>query len=126
MKQLKKSKRPVVLSVKGKAAAICAGCRGYQRLLDIAAQCLPRKASPGPGRRENRKITTVREFSKSLKPSMAYVVRIFPRAERDLASLYEKIGAEHVDAALRGIKASESLFSASRSTESMLRHARKR
>ncbi len=32
---------------------------------------------------------------------MAYIVRIFPRAERDLASLYEKIGAEHVDAALR-------------------------
>jgi len=38
MKQLKKSKRPVVLSVKGKAAAIVQDAEAYQRLLDIAAQ----------------------------------------------------------------------------------------
>ena len=38
MKQLKKSKRPVVLTVKGKAAAIVQNAEAYQRLLDIAAQ----------------------------------------------------------------------------------------
>ena len=38
MKQLKKSKRPVVLTVKGKAAAIVQDADSYQRLLDIAAQ----------------------------------------------------------------------------------------
>ena len=38
MKQLKKSKRPVVLTVKGKAAAIVQDADAYQRLLDIAAR----------------------------------------------------------------------------------------
>jgi prevent-host-death family protein len=37
MKQLKKSKRPVVLTVKGKAAAIIQDAEAYQRLLDVAA-----------------------------------------------------------------------------------------
>ena len=37
MKQLKKSKRPVVLTVKGKAAAIVQDAEAYQRLLDISA-----------------------------------------------------------------------------------------
>jgi prevent-host-death family protein len=37
MKQLKKSKRPVVLTVKGKAAAIVQDAEAYQRLLDLAA-----------------------------------------------------------------------------------------
>ena len=37
MKQLKKSQRPVVLTVKGKAAAIVQDAEAYQRLLDLAA-----------------------------------------------------------------------------------------
>jgi prevent-host-death family protein len=37
IKQLKKTKRPVVLTVKGKAAAIVLDAGAYQRLLDIAA-----------------------------------------------------------------------------------------
>jgi prevent-host-death family protein len=37
MKQLKKTKRPVVLTVKGKAAAIVQDAAAYQRLLDVAA-----------------------------------------------------------------------------------------
>lgn len=37
MKQLKKTKRPVVLTVKGKAAAVVQDAASYQRLLDIAA-----------------------------------------------------------------------------------------
>ena len=38
MKQLKKSQRPVVLTVKGKAAAIVQDAAAYQRLLDLAAR----------------------------------------------------------------------------------------
>ncbi len=38
MKQLKKTKRPVVLTVKGKAAAVVQDAAAYQRLLDLAAQ----------------------------------------------------------------------------------------
>ncbi len=38
MKQLRKSKRPVVLTVKGKAAAVVQDAEAYQRLLDIAAE----------------------------------------------------------------------------------------
>ncbi len=37
MKQLRRSQRPVVLTVKGKAAAIVQDAEAYQRLLDIAA-----------------------------------------------------------------------------------------
>jgi len=38
MKQLRKNRRPVVLTVKGKAAAIVQDAEAYQRLLDIAAR----------------------------------------------------------------------------------------
>ncbi len=38
VKQLKKNKRPVVLTVKGKAEVIVQDAESYQRLLDIAAQ----------------------------------------------------------------------------------------
>jgi len=38
MKLLKKSKRPLVLTVKGKAAAVVQDAEAYQRLLDIAAR----------------------------------------------------------------------------------------
>ena len=38
MKQLKQSQRPVVLTVKGKAAAIVQDAEADQRLLDIAAR----------------------------------------------------------------------------------------
>jgi len=37
MKQLKKTKRPVILTVKGKAAAVVQDAAAYQRPLDIAA-----------------------------------------------------------------------------------------
>jgi prevent-host-death family protein len=37
MKQLKRTKRPVVLTVKGKAQAVVQDAEAYQRLLDIAA-----------------------------------------------------------------------------------------
>lgn len=47
MKQLKKSKRPVVLTVNGKAAAIVQDAKAYQRLLDLAARA---DAEEGIGR----------------------------------------------------------------------------
>jgi prevent-host-death family protein len=37
IKQLRKTRRPVVLTVKGKAAAVVQDAEAYQRLLDIAA-----------------------------------------------------------------------------------------
>ena len=38
MKRLKKTKRPIVLTVNGKAEAVVQDAESYQRLLDIAAQ----------------------------------------------------------------------------------------
>ena len=38
IKQLRKSKRPVVLTVKGRAAAVVQDAGAYQRLLDLAAR----------------------------------------------------------------------------------------
>lgn len=38
MKQLKKTKRPVIITVNGKAEAIVQDAAAYQRLLDIAAR----------------------------------------------------------------------------------------
>ena len=43
MKQLKKTKRPVVLTVKGRAKAVVQDAEAYQRLLDIAALADPRE-----------------------------------------------------------------------------------
>ena len=37
IRQLKKTKRPLVLTVKGRAAAVVQDAEAYQRLLDIAA-----------------------------------------------------------------------------------------
>jgi prevent-host-death family protein len=38
MRHLKKSKRPIVLTVNGKAAAVVQDVKAYQRLLDIASR----------------------------------------------------------------------------------------
>jgi len=38
MKRLKKSRRPLVLTVNGRAAAVVQDAESYQRLLDIAAR----------------------------------------------------------------------------------------
>jgi prevent-host-death family protein len=38
IKQLKKTKRPLVLTVNGKAEAVVQDAAAYQRLLDVAAQ----------------------------------------------------------------------------------------
>jgi PHD/YefM family antitoxin component YafN of YafNO toxin-antitoxin module len=38
MKHLKKTKRPLILTINGKAEAVVQAAEAYQRLLDIAAQ----------------------------------------------------------------------------------------
>jgi prevent-host-death family protein len=38
LRKLKKSKRPMVLTVRGRAAAVVQDAEAYQRLLDVAAQ----------------------------------------------------------------------------------------
>jgi prevent-host-death family protein len=43
LKHLKKTKRPVILTVNGKAEAVVQDARAYQRLLDIAARTDPRE-----------------------------------------------------------------------------------
>jgi prevent-host-death family protein len=68
MKQLKRTKRPVVLTVKGKAAAIVQDAEAYQRLLDIAAY-----ADAGEGIRQGLedakqgKVQEAREFFKDFE-----------------------------------------------------------
>jgi prevent-host-death family protein len=63
IEQLKKSKRPVVLTVNGKAAAVVQDAKAYQRLLDI-----PARADVDEGIRQGLrdaregKLRTAREF----------------------------------------------------------------
>jgi prevent-host-death family protein len=63
MKKLKKTKRPLVLTVNGRAAAVVQDAAAYQRLLDIAA-----RADAGEGIRQGRedvrlgRTQPVREF----------------------------------------------------------------
>lgn len=63
IRHLKKSKRPMVLTVKGRAAAVVQDAEAYQRLLDIAARA---DASEGirQGLEDSRRGRTrpVREF----------------------------------------------------------------
>src|SRR2546427_5543976 len=63
LKQLKKSKRPVVLTVKGKAAAIVQDAEAYQRLLDIAAHADAREGiRQGREDARERRVRPAREF----------------------------------------------------------------
>jgi hypothetical protein len=113
MKQLKKGRRPIVLTVNGKGAAIAQDADAYQRLLDIAAQ--PDAARgfarvwrtlgrAGSGRRES--------CSKNSERRMAYLVNVAARAERDLALLFREINAEHSNAVVKWRQAiNESILS---------------
>ena len=75
MKQLKKSKRPAVVTVNGNAPALVQDAETYQRLLDVAAYTnalegsarayrMPRREESGPQKNS----------SANLKPIMAYLV----------------------------------------------------
>jgi prevent-host-death family protein len=61
MNQLRKSKRPVVLTVKGKAAAIVQDAGAYQRLLDIAARADAREGI-GQGLEQSKQGQDAEEF----------------------------------------------------------------
>jgi prevent-host-death family protein len=63
MKQLKKTKRPVVLTVKGKAQAVVQDAEAYQRLLDIAALADAREGiRQGLEDARSGRVRPVREF----------------------------------------------------------------
>lgn len=68
LQQLKKTKRPVVLTVNGKAAAVVQDAEAYQRLLDLAAQA-DAKEGIRQGREDIAKGRTrpVREFIDSFR-----------------------------------------------------------
>ena len=63
MKQLKRSRRPVVLTVKGKAEAVIQDAKSYQRLLDIAAAADAREGiRQGLKDARNRRLRPARRF----------------------------------------------------------------
>jgi len=63
IKHLKKSKRPMVLTVNGKAAAVVQDPEAYQRLLDIAAQADAEEGiRQGLEDERNGKLQPIREF----------------------------------------------------------------
>jgi prevent-host-death family protein len=63
IKQLKKSKRPMVLTVNGKAAAVVQDAEAYQRLLDIAAYASAEEGiRQGLEDAKNGKRRPIREF----------------------------------------------------------------
>ena len=100
MKQLKKTKRPVVLTVKGKPEAVVLDAGAYQRLLDIAAAADAREGIR-QGLEESRRglVQDAEEFFAELKPRVAYRVELAARARRDLSAIYDRIGASSSDAA---------------------------
>jgi len=63
IKQLRKSKRPVILTVNGKAAAVVQDPAAYQRLLDAAAQADDREGiRQGLKQARQKKLRPAREF----------------------------------------------------------------
>lgn len=68
LKQLRKSKRPVVLTVKGKAAAVVQDAEAYQKLLDIAALADAEEGvRQGLEDVKKRRVRPVREFFKEFE-----------------------------------------------------------
>jgi len=63
MRQLRKSRRPVVLTVKGKAAAVVQDAEAYQRLLDVAASASAKEGiRQGLNNARDGKVRPAREF----------------------------------------------------------------
>ena len=68
MKQLKKTKRPMVLTVRGKAAAIVQDAEAYQRLLDIASRANAEEGiRQGLEDSKQGKVRPAREFFESFE-----------------------------------------------------------
>ena len=68
LRQIKKSRRPVILTVNGKAAAVIQDAEAYQRLLDIAAGADPREGiRQGLEQARKGKTRPVEEFFKEFE-----------------------------------------------------------
>jgi prevent-host-death family protein len=86
LEEMKKSKRPVVLTVNGKAEAVVQDAESYQRLLDIAARADVYEAvrqGVGTISSTDGRVRPAR-CSTSCAGAMAYLVELTRRAERDL------------------------------------------
>jgi len=75
MKQLSKSKRPVVLTVKGKAAAVVLDAGAYQRLLDIAALADPEEGIRQAWRTRKGKDPACEEFFDAFEHLIPFLMR---------------------------------------------------
>jgi prevent-host-death family protein len=101
-KQLKKTKRPVVLTVNGKAAAVVQDAEAYQRLLDIAAG-----ADADEGIRKglddvaHGRTAPARQVFDEIAANMPYRVEFVARAARDLEIIYLQKNVEESQAAAR-------------------------
>lgn len=63
MKQLKKSRRPMILTVNGKASAVIQDAQAYQRLLDAAAMADAKEGiRQGLEDVKNKKTRPIRDF----------------------------------------------------------------
>jgi PHD/YefM family antitoxin component YafN of YafNO toxin-antitoxin module len=77
MKQLKKSKRPVVLTVNGKAAAVVQDAEAYQHSLDIAAHADAEEGiRQGFENAKEGKLRSAREFFDGSTRLTAYLANI--------------------------------------------------
>ena len=98
---MKKSKRPVVLTVNGKADAVVQDAESYQGLLDSVR---PRADVYEAVRQGVERSSTDRRarrarYSTSCAAAMAYLVELTLRAGRDLDHLYQRIRADDSKAA---------------------------
>jgi prevent-host-death family protein len=102
MKQLKKTKRPVVVTVKGKAAAIVQDARLISDCLTLRPVPMLRKAS---GRGSMMLLTDAivrRERSSTIfTANITYLLELTARAARDLEIVYREKNAADSDAGAR-------------------------
>jgi PHD/YefM family antitoxin component YafN of YafNO toxin-antitoxin module len=63
MKHLRKSKRPLVLTLNGKAAAVVQDAEAYQRLLDVAARAdAAEGVRQGLGDSREKRVRPIKQF----------------------------------------------------------------
>jgi|HubBroStandDraft_6_1064221.scaffolds.fasta_scaffold131146_2 prevent-host-death family protein len=102
MKQLKRSKRPVVLTVKGKAQAVVQDAEAYQRLLDLAARADVHEAiRQGLDDVAHGRTRPARDVFNEIRSRLTYLVELTDRGARDLNSLFVEKRAEESIAADR-------------------------
>jgi PHD/YefM family antitoxin component YafN of YafNO toxin-antitoxin module len=83
IKHLRKSKRPMMLTVNGKAAAVVQDPEAYQRLLDLAAQADAEEGiRQGLEDEKNGRLQPIREFLAEFEA--AHCIRRYPFQAADL------------------------------------------